>query len=185
MEKQTRPGEVRELALVQLDKAASFELRLSEEESVYGLVYIGEKLAKTASYLEQLGDVSMQLARISLEVTRQVSELSSLMRSKERTFRMDAIYVNGDRNDKGNWLQGKLEVYRIELEDWQLTHSYLNEIRGAVNDRIQLFKRLDSDIRLQHKLLEAKLGVGAVGRGNEGKEFPKIPGGSIEELEID
>lgn len=185
MENKSRPSEIRELAMGHFDKAALLELRLSEDESVYGLTYIGEKLAKTASYLEQLGDISMQLARVSLEVARQVSELSSLMKSKERTFRMDPSYVNGDRNDKGNWLQGKLEVFRIELEDWELAHSYLVEIRGAVNDRIQLFKRLDSDIRLQHKLLEAKLAVGAMGQGGAGTGFPPTQGAGISELEID
>lgn len=174
-----------------LDSAMEFSLDLSADDSVYGLVYIGEKLAKCTSYLERLGDISINLSKISLEVTRQVSEHRSLVNVKERQFRDDPNYKNGDRATKGSWLTGKLEVYRIELEDWELTLSYLREIREAVNDRIQLFKRLDSDIRLHHKLVEAKIGVGATGSGLGGEGnggdpgFPSSPSGGIDELEID
>lgn len=183
-----RASELREVLIQTLDQASSLELRLSEDDSAYGLTYIGQKLAKCASYLEQLGDISMSLTRISLEVTRQVSELGSRMKSKERQLRSDPAYVNGSRDEKTPWLQGKLEVFRIELEEWELTRSYLSEIRDVVNERIQLFKRLDSDIRLQHKLLEAKVLAGAMPASLVPGVPGGVPGGStggMDELEID
>lgn len=186
-----RPSAVRELSVAWLDKAIAMELKLTEDESEYGLIYIGEKLTKCSAYLERLGEISIQLSRVSLEVTRQCSLKKSLMATKERQFKCEPAYTNGERSEKSGWLTGKLEVFRIELEDWELTNAYLVEIRGAVNDRIQLFKRLDSDIRLQHKLLESKVLLGAMGsppgaKGSQGSNgFPKGGSAGIGELEID
>lgn len=180
---------LRDKAVSIMEQAMDLSVGLTEDDSVYGLVYIGEKLTKCSAYMEQLGDMSINLARMSLDVTRQLSVTKSLMLTKERQFRADPMYVNGERNEKTGWLQGKLEVWRIELEDWELTHAYLVEIRGAVNDRIQLIKRLDSDIRLQHKLIEAKIASGAGGNlpgtGNQGSNgFPGSKQG-VDELDID
>lgn len=190
MPTKSRASEIRDLCMVEMDKAISIELRLSEDDSQYNLQYIGDKLTKCSSYMETLSDISMALARISLEVTRQSSEKKSLLTSKERTFKCDPKYLLGDRDTKTGWLQGKVEVFRIEYEDWDLTHSFLVEIRGAVNDRIQLFKRLDSDIRLQHKLLETKILSGAMGSnpgiGNQGSNRFSI-GSNVgaDELDLD
>lgn len=144
-----------------LDRACSLSLNLSGDESVYGLHYIGEKLAQCASGLETLSDISMSLVKVQLELSRQVSELSSLLRSKEMKARLDPAFLDIPRSGQTVWIQQKVEVCRRELEEWQLTSTWVSEIRAAVNDRIALFKRLDSDIRLQHKLLEAKQAVGA------------------------
>jgi hypothetical protein len=187
----TTPGAVREAAISLMDRALAMDVRLSEDDSAYGLIYISQKLAKVSSHMESLGDISMSLTKMGLEVSRRKSLSKSQYALKERTFKSDPTYVNGDRNEKGSWLQGKLEVFRNELEDWELTHLYLTEIRVAVDDRIQLFKRLDSDIRLQHKLLEAKIGAGAMGsnptpKGSQGgNRFPSGSPKGINELDLD
>lgn len=193
MPQSERPEQVRALAEQELDRAMGMNLGLSEDDSVYGLTYIGQKLTQCAAGMEVLGDMSIRLSKISLEVTRAVSGKRSHLLTKERQYRSDPKYLEGDRNEKTGWLQGKLEVFRIELEDWELTHQFLAEIRGAVNERIQLFKRLDSDIRLQHKLLEAKVAAGVVGtfpsgeagKGGQGSRFPLDTSVGVSELEID
>lgn len=173
---------VRALLEEKLDEVSVLALHLSEDDSAYGLVYIGEKLTLCSAYLEQIGDVSMSVSKIALEIAKQLSSKRSLLALKEREFKSEPVYVGGDRNDRVVWLQKKLQVFRIELEEWELTHLYLSEIRGAINDRIQLFKRLDSDIRLQHKLLESKVLAGVMPPdGTRGKGSTS----GIEELEID
>lgn len=189
-----RAEAIRDTAMDYMGKALEMELRLDEDDSVYSLVYIGQKLAKCSSLMERLGEISMQLARVSLEVTRQTSLKKSLLQTKERQLKSDPTYVNLDRQEKSNWLSGKMEVCRLDYEDWDLTHQFLDEVRSAVNDRLQLFKRLDSDIRLQHKLLEAKILLGAESslpgaknsRGAQGSNGYGSKGNSaLEELELD
>ena len=118
------PEQLQEAAMLILDKAMAMEVRLSADDSAYGLIYISQKLAKTSSYMEELGDLSMELVKISLEVSHRVGNLKSQLSLKERTFKSDPHYVNGDRNEKGAWLQGKLEVFRSEFEAWEMTHLY-------------------------------------------------------------
>jgi hypothetical protein len=131
--------------------------------------------------METLSDLSMELAKISLEVTRQTSEKKSQFSLREVALKADATYATMERGKKEHWLQDKLKVLRDELESWSLTNTFLTEIRGAVNDRIQLFKRLDSDLRLQHKILEARIAAGL-----SSPAAPSKGGGSpgFEELDL-
>ena len=77
MTEKKRSETIRVLAEGFLDKVIGMTMNLTEDDSEYGLEYIGQKLTKVAAYLEQLGDVSIQLSKISLEVTRQLSEHKS------------------------------------------------------------------------------------------------------------
>jgi len=105
------------------ERAVELQLDLSEDDSAYDLLYIGQKLTQCTCIQEKLAVIQMQLTRISLT------------------------------------------VLRVESKEWDVAKKTLREIKEAVANQVQTVRRLDSDIRLQHKLLEAKVSAGADSHG--------------------
>jgi len=114
------------------ERAMELQLDLSEDDSKYDLLYIGQKLTQCTCIQEKLASIQMQLTKISLA------------------------------------------VLRVDDNQWDVVKKTLREIKEAVANQVQTTRRLDSDIRLQHKLLEAKVSAGA-----EGYAFPAVGGKEV------
>lgn len=177
-----------------LNRAIELRLDLSADEVMYQYDYITDKLAKVASMQETLSDMSLGLTNLSLMVTQKASNLRGLNQLKEAQFKASEEYQALARDKRKGWIDVQLEVLRDEERDWTLTRVFLTEIRKAVDDRIQTMRRLDSDLRLQEKVLEAKIRSGAgsplpAGTGVGGSEaghkaqLATIP--TIGELQLD
>lgn len=175
-----RPRELQDMAESLLDAALSKEIKLSEDDSVYDFDYIRQKLAKLSEAMEWLSDRSIELTKISLEVSRQKSEYNTLLRITTLEYKHSPVYEALSRSERPDWLESKLQDVLKSGEEWSLTAKFLDEVRGVLGDRVQLMKRLDSDLRLQQKLIDVGVYAGATGAPPRGKKSE-----GVGELDID
>lgn len=146
-----------------LDEALNWEIRLSEDDSIYDLDYIREKLAKISNVSELLSDRQMSATKIHLEVVRQASVAKTRAEMADANLRESDSYIGLSREGKTPWITKQMAVYRDNEASWALTLQFSREIRGQLTERIQMLRRLDSDLRLHQGLIEVGHKVGATG----------------------
>lgn len=156
-------AEVRDRLEGYLDAALLQRIGLSEEESVYDIPYIKEKLAKISNISEALSDSQMMATKIHLSVVVQQGEARSRLRLAEEDRRDSGMYKELSREEKTPWISKELAVYRDNEESWSLTLAFSTEVRKQLTDRIQMLRRLDSDLRLHQNLLDVGHRGGVMG----------------------
>jgi len=166
--------------MVLLDDAMEMTVGLSEDESVYNLMFIREKVAKCASYQEKISDVMMKLTRVSIEVQRIAAGKKLSLLNKKNTLKGSDEYKDLDRNDKTAWFQEQLIEEQDSAEEWNTLKRVVSEVKEAVSERAQTLKRIDSDLRLHTKLLEMS---NEEGRGASSPH--SYTGSASPELDID
>lgn len=146
-----------------LDDALNLQLGLSEDDSIYTVSYIQEKVTRVSVYQERLSDIQTKLSKMHLEILRVGGQLRSLKNTKERRLKGSDEYADQDRSVKTLWLVNQLEHETEQAEAWEFARKVVSEVREAVAERLSTMKRLDSSIRLQSRILETKhtMGLGA------------------------
>lgn len=153
-------ADVEERCNMALHETISMELGVSENEEDYSLQYIAEKLAQCSSFLEKLSNLQLSLTRMGLEVVKKTFAVKGLRRVQESTLKSSDEYVSTPRDQKSAWVTTQLSLILSVEESCTYATRMVSEVRDAVSDRMQLMKRLDSDIRLQQKILETKVVMG-------------------------
>ena len=140
--------------LTWLDEVLETELGISDQDSEYDLIYITQKAAQCAKALETVANVQAKLTRVGLAVTRAAHKAGVAAR----------LYASGVGQDGVPPTEGE-QKHLLEMADAKDTWVYLEKVARetskAAGDRMQLMRRLDSGLRLQHKLLEARVAAGA------------------------
>lgn len=172
------PDEIESEIMSLLDDATDMKVGLSEDDSIYDLDFISEKLARISVYQERLSDIQMRLTRFTMEVRRVFSRKASIHRLKERELKGGQEYGKIPRAEKSLWLSTQLEKTREAAEEWKILGQLVSEVKEAVAERAATIKRLDSDIRLHTKIYEAKVAAGATSPTS-------FTGSSTEELTLD
>lgn len=157
---------IEDQAMALMKDAVEMVLGLSPDDSQYGIHYISSKLALCGSYLERLSDIEMKLIQMKLAVSSRVANVKGLLDITERELKSKDEYQALQRDLKAQWVAERAKDQRKDLEDWMYVNRVVCEVREAVVGRIQNMKRLDSDIRLHQKLLEAKVASGATSPGS-------------------
>lgn len=178
------PDDIEAFALEWLDALLGFKLGLREDDSEYDLVFLGQKLAQCAWATEQVSDALFQLSRVSIEVVKAETAAHRVWESKVRELKASPDYQSQDRDQKTPFLQARCLEQEERALRWTGVKKLVSEVKDAVGQRGQDLKRLDSDLRLTARLLEAKLASGAAGKGTP-QRGAKAPGGAQEgELDI-
>lgn len=160
-----------------LDDALAMELGLSEDDSDYDLHFITQKLAKVSTYQERLSDIMLRLTKIGLEVSRVASTKASGLNVRTGSLKSSQAYLDQPRASRSEWLSNQLESARVDAEKWTILRSAVSSVKDAVAERASTMKRLDSDLRLQTRLLEARVAAGA-------SSPYSFPGGNGDEVEL-
>jgi len=165
--------ELEKVVVGYLGKAMEMRLDLGTED--YDLAYIESKLKQCAYVQEQLSDVAMALVRLSLGVSKKTSQGRSLLKIEVAQLTAQPTYLELPPTARESYLQRKTEVLRKEVDLWTGLSSVVSEVKGAIGERVQAIKRLDSDIRQYQRLLEVKGPSGATGpvmrTGARGKDL--------------
>lgn len=157
----TTPEEIEARILQILDEATDMRLDLDEDESVYNLTYISNRIAKCARFQERLSDLSLELTRIQLPLTQLAAQATNRTRLKLDELKASDDYANEPRASKTAWLSNQMESQREEEQKWSTLKTAVSQVKEAVVDRASTMKRLDSDLRLQSRLYEQKVAAGA------------------------
>jgi len=173
-------ADLEERVMALLDDAMSMSLGLSEDDSLYNLIFIREKVAKCSTYQERISDVMMKLTKVSIEVQKVAHGKKLELLFKTNELKDSKEYKEAPRNEKTAWLQTQLMGAQDEAESWNTLKRVVSEVKEAVGERAQTLKRLDSDLRLHTRLLEMsnEEGRGASSPG-------AFTGSSSEEVDID
>jgi hypothetical protein len=168
-------AEIEVVCLAELDNAMKMALSLSDDDAVYDLNYISEKLAQVGVYHERLSDIQMTLTKISLRVIKNHFAASARCRVRDREVRALEEYADLPTNEKGMFIEVKTKVARDEAEGWANLNRIVREIKDAVSERVAVMRRLDSDLRLHAKIFEQRSHAGATSaasyKGNSTKEM--------------
>jgi len=160
----SRLEELRELdkqLKADMAEAVAMNLALPPEASAYDLEFINEKLAKVGSYMSTLSNMLARHSVINLEVAEVEVNLKNLPREKERELKASPDYDSLPLNQKANWIDRELKSVREENAFWFTLSRTVSEVRRTVLGRMDDMKRLESTIRLQSKILEARVASGA------------------------
>lgn len=172
-----------EVVMGYLHQLMEMKLDLSSEEGDYDIRYIGAKLAMCSSLLEKMGDIQLKLTKISLEVTKVWAGLDVSLRLMEERLKASDTYQEQPRETKALWLSSSMDSSRDVLVRFTYLRKVVSEVRGALAEKIQMVKRLDSDIRLQQKLLEVQTVRSSA--GNVAGQLVFKPKQVIGELDLD
>lgn len=137
------PQEVEVKALSLFELTLAVEVNLSADDTQYDLQYISEKLTKCASAMETVGDHQMKLAQLELATIR----TAALARSA----------AQGMKHDESDASDAK----RKEVREWDTAEQVVKKVRESMDGKMQLIRRLDSDVRQHQKMLELKVAAGA------------------------
>lgn len=154
-------------ALALMTAAGELTIDLSENEEDYDLPYIAAQLAKCSSYGERLADMLAALTQVKIEVLREADRAMNALEIAEAEAEISEIYADYKPASK-RAAHIRLAV-RTEVDEkraWKGLDATLREVREDVSRRAEMIRRLDSDLRLHQKIIEAKITAGAMGFGN-------------------
>ena len=171
---------VEKVVMRMLQDAQDMELSLSEQDSDYGIEYISQKLAMCSVFTERLASLDIKLVRIQLYVTTSFNKKKWYVTCRESELKSLKEYQDLSRDTKTPWIFSKMRSDMDELEAWKHTSLVVSTVRDVILSRIQVLKRLDSDIRLHQKLLDIKVAAGLV----VPKTFTGSKGTAVGELDI-
>ena len=170
--------EIESQVMLYLDRVIDLKLELSEDDSVYTLPYLREKLTTCSRQLELASDIGMALTKIQIELRRLVSSKSGLVSIKTMEWRATEEYLKQPSAIRTAWLSQKVMKEHIDFVEWESSLKMVLEVKEAVSEKMTILKRLDSDLRLQTKLLEM---APPEAQGPTGEWEP---GAEVEELNI-
>lgn len=153
-----------------LEKTMGMTIGMSEDDSLYTIDFLSQKLAKTSKIQEDLSDYMLELTKIAIEVKRMASGLKAKSVLREKELKASDDYRNESRESKAFWLANQLQPVRDECESWVGLNEMVSEVRSAVSERLGTVKRLDSDLRLHAKIYESKKDLGT------NPQTPRSPG---------
>jgi len=159
-----------------LEAVLPLKIGLSEDDSVYDLSFLSQKLALCSSTMEKLSEFQLALTRINMDVINATDYLRIQIGTQERAFKDSEEYKELPRDQKSAWLHNQVGLNKDLLESWQSLRRMVSEVKEAVAERVQTIKRLDSDIRLHKGLIEAKVAAGATSPDNSLKFDPSTEG---------
>lgn len=142
----------------------SLRLDLSDDDAMYDLTYIGKMTAMCASIMEKVSDAQMQITKLGLEARKWEHGASLVLREEERKLINGKGYKENPISARKDWLKMQLQPFIQEVEVWDQVSKSINEVKETVNERMSTVKRLDSDVRLHHKLYETKVASGMIGK---------------------
>lgn len=177
------PEEIQGMALELMESGDALVLQLTGKDSDFTLDFLQEKLVRCSAFQERLAEIISHLTRYAIPVLQVCdgTELQVQVRELELTEE-PAYKALKNATDRNRWLKGTLAkdpVY-IEHRAWRLTRSILTEAKQVVSRRAETMKRLDADIRLHEKILEAKVGLGLLPRRAELTESPRHRGAEVD-----
>jgi hypothetical protein len=155
----TREGTDRLMDLMR--QIATFRIEISSEVEHYDLLYIAERSARCASEMESLSNINCEIAIIGAESTVRMHELQTLRRLTEMEKKGSQEYQDLARDEKTLWLNNQLSALDEKIADLKLLSSLVSQTSALLAERSGTVKRLDSTLRLQAKLHEAKTNQGA------------------------
>jgi hypothetical protein len=144
-----------------LDVALACEVKLGDDDSAYDLKFIGQKLHLCSTFTEKLSECTINLTRLSIMVNQVATAKRGLSQVRGGRLRASKEYSDLPRAERAEWLANQLEDDQLEAERWVQLKSAVSHVKEAVADRAQSVKRIDSDLRLQSKLLEVGIAHGA------------------------
>ncbi len=163
----SRPEQIEAEALALMAAAGELTIQLSENEADYDLPYLASQLAKCSSYGERLAEMLAALTQMKIEVLREVDRATNALEIKEAEAETGVLFENHKPVSKRN-AAIRLHV-REEIDAkraWKGLDATLREVREDVSRRAEMIRRLDSDLRLHQKIIEAKITAGAMGFGD-------------------
>jgi hypothetical protein len=162
-----RPDAIEAEALELMDAAAALTIKLSENEEDYDLPYLAAQLAKCSSYGERLADMLARLTQVKIEVLREVDRATNALEIAEAEAEVRA--APGEIRPASRRTAAIRLAVREEVDAkraWKGVDATLREVREDVSRRAEMIRRLDSDLRLHQKIIEAKITAGAMGFGS-------------------
>jgi len=140
------------------------KLDMSDDDMMYDLTYIGKMTALCSSIMEKVSDSQMQITKLGLEVRKWQYGATLVLKEEERKLTGSKGYLENPASHRKDWLAAKIQPFKQEVEVWDQLAKSINEVKETVNERMATVKRLDSDIRLHHKLYETKVASGMIGK---------------------
>jgi len=151
-----------DLTSCMLKDVNDLRIEVSSDLADYTIFYVAEKLVCCTSALSKLGDLAASISLWAIEVAGKMSQLKTLIAMKSRDVKSRSDWKSSTRDEREFLLYDAIKVYQEELDDWELVRVFLSELRILVTTKSQLIKRIDSDLRLQEKLIEASTGKSGV-----------------------
>lgn len=145
------PQEVETRALALFELTLAVEVNLSADDTQYDLQYISEKLTKCASAMESVGDLQMKLAQLELATIR----VTALAKATAQGMKHDESEAS--------------DSLRKQVREWDTSEQIVKKVRESMDGKMQLIRRLDSDVRQHQKMLELKVAAGAVSLTYKGR----------------
>lgn len=151
-------------ALSLMEAAGRLTIQLSENEEDYDLRYLATQLAKCSSYGERLAAMLARLTQMKIVVLREVDRATNALEIREAEVQLDPKTDDVKPMAKRDaHIRLRTLGPREEKRIWKGLDAVLREVREDVSRRAELIRRLDSDLRLHQKLIEAKITAGAMG----------------------
>ena len=161
----TPAEQVEASALEIMAAAGELTIGLSESEEDYDLPYLAAQLAKCSSYGERLADMLAYLTKAKIQVLRELDRATNAL---EIAAAEDEINYMDFKPASVRAAHIRLAI-REQVDDkrgWKSADTVLREVREDVSRRAEMVRRLDSDLRLHQKIIEAKITAGAMGFGS-------------------
>lgn len=144
----------KKIAVDALEEASSIKIDISAEGAAYHRQYISDKVAKISSSLERLNELLMNLTKVSLQARRIQQHYAEIVKFKKINAKVSAEYAECPRDYREKLLSDLLAGDEKELDIWESLYYYITEVKTAIADKAATIRRIDSDLRLQQKLLE-------------------------------
>lgn len=158
---QSSPEQVQAVIMAYLEEVLNMEIRLGDDDDVYDIGFISQKLHLCSKFSERAAHIMISLTKINIEVTGHAAATLGLSKTVQSRLKASPEYGELPMRERSDWLSNRVEGERQAAEKWQLLRSAVSQVKEAVADRVSTLKRLDSDLRLQSRLLEAKVAAGA------------------------
>lgn len=168
------PEQVQDEAVGLMAAAAELAIGLSENEDDYDLPYIARQLAKCSAYAERAGEMLSRLAVLKVRTLQARDKAQNQLAVRRDELEEEAEHewkqsrtarptsAAGRARELNRSLNASEEA--AELRGWELAHKVLREVREEVGRRAETIKRMDSDLRLHQRVIEAKVFSGAIPR---------------------
>ncbi len=160
------PEELATKALRLMEDAGMLTLRMSDVQEDYTYDYLAAILRKCSIYAEDLGDKLAELAKLKMKLvlcTQGAQNASARRRLElEKEALEDTTIKNAAARD--NYVRRKLadDPSAQLYQDWQTVNHILTEAKAEVTRRASIIQKLDSDVRLHQRIIEAKMGDGPI-----------------------
>lgn len=159
------PEQIQTEAVELMSAASELTIGLSQNEEAYDLPYIAKQLSKCSTYGERLADMMARLAQLRVSTMQQVDRAANLL---EQAKAEREISPEGQgfkpASARLSWVRIQTAPETDTWKTWKTTEMVVREAKEDVGRRAETVKRLDSDLRLHQRIIEAKITAGAMGQ---------------------